>query len=172
MPLEGPTGRKFELYPPLTPTQTIPQGIDGGGIPKREAVSQSWFWATFFKWGEPTELWDGCLTDSAVAKRRSRRFRNITQLCLGSKSRRVSIGRPQLIKFMAHIWAITWIAVNSYPGKCVLEGTTFERVEPPCIIFVVLVEVVPEGISPHFQVLLLQVGRQFFKSWNQTRYWS
>jgi len=41
VPLEGPTGRKFELYPPLTPTQTIPQGIDGGGIPKREAVSQS-----------------------------------------------------------------------------------------------------------------------------------
>ena len=54
--------------------------------------------------------------------------------------------------------------VNRYPAKCVLEGTTLERVEPPCIIFVVLVEAVPEGISPHFQVLLLQGGCKFFKS--------
>ena len=54
--------------------------------------------------------------------------------------------------------------INSYPAISVLEGTTFERVEPPCIIFVVLVEAVPDGMSPHFQVLLLQGGRKFFKS--------
>ena len=71
------------------------------------------------------------------------------------------------VKTSGNFWNLEFLMdgyLNSYPGKCILEGTTFERVEPPCIIFVVLVEAVPEGISPHFQVLLLQGGRKFFKS--------
>ena len=169
MPPEGPTGRNFEPHPPFTPSHTMQQGLYGDGPPKRDVANKSWFWAMYLKWGWPTELWDRCLTDSALRKSRNRPFRNTTQLSLSSKSHGGSKGRVQHIKKCGHIRPLSWIAVNSYPAISVLAGTTFERIEPPRTNFIALVEVVPDGISTHFQVVTLQGEREFVNFWYCTR---
>ena len=59
--------------------------------------------------------------------------------------------------------------INSYPAKCVLAGTTFERIDPPSTNFIALVEVVSDEISTHFQVVTLKGEREFVKFWYYTR---
>ena len=51
---------------------------------------------------------------------------------------------------------MTWddsYTINSYPGKVVLVSYPKVRIEPACINFVALVEVIPEGILTNFTLV-------------------
>ena len=94
-----------------------------------------------------------CLTESAVLVSTSRAFQNTTTFDLRLISHRGRAARSSPIKILAPCGAITWIAVNSYPGKVVLGSYPKVRIEPACNNFVALVEVVPEGIRTNFTLV-------------------
>ena len=83
----------------------------------------------------------------------SRAFQNTTTFDLRLISHRGRAARSLPIEKMAPHGPITWIAVNSYPGKVVPVSYPKVRIEPACTSFVALVEVVPEGIRTNFTLV-------------------
>jgi hypothetical protein len=63
------------------------------------------------------------------------------------------VARSSPIKILAHIWASSLKAVNSFQAKPVLEGNPKVRIEPACTNFVALVEVVTKGIRTNFTLV-------------------
>ena len=83
----------------------------------------------------------------------SRAFQNTTTFDLTLISHRGRAARSLAIKILVPYGTITWIAVNSYPGKVVPASYPNVRIEPACTNFVALVEVVPEGIRTNFTLV-------------------
>ena len=74
--------------------------------------------------GSPPGLGDRCLTESAVVVSTSRAFQqNTTTFDLRLISHRGRAARSLPIVKMAPHGPITWIAVNSYPGKWFWDPT-------------------------------------------------